>query len=49
MTSYERFRSVEHRVKRLLKTMGYRYVIMSSASRRNIDLIGSNGNNMIAG
>ena len=42
-TPYQRGRSAEYTVKRMLQEMGYRWVIRSAASHSPIDLLGSNG------
>ncbi len=42
-TPYERGRSAEYTVKRMLQEMGYRWVIRSAASHSPIDLLASNG------
>lgn len=42
-TPYERGRSAEYTVKRMLEAMGYQWIIRSAASHTPIDLLASNG------
>jgi len=47
-SSYERGRSSEYYVKMLLESMGYLFIIRSAASHTPIDLLASNGSEIIA-
>lgn len=47
-TSYERGRSAEYTVKRMLEGMGYKWIIRSAASHTPIDLLASNGKDILA-
>ena len=45
---YVKSRNAEYYVKRLLETMGYRWILRSDASHTPIDLLASDGNVIIA-
>ena len=47
-TPYELGRCAEYTVKRMLEGMGYRWIIRSAASHTPIDLLASDGNNILA-
>ncbi|MCP8316014.1 MAG: restriction endonuclease [archaeon] len=47
-SSYEKGRSAEYHVKKLLEEMGYSWIIRSSRSLTPIDLLASNGSEVIA-
>jgi len=46
--SYEKGRSSEYYVKLILESMGYLFIIRSAASHTPIDLLASNGSEIIA-
>ena len=47
-SSYEKGRSSEYYVKMILESMGYSFIIRSAASHGPIDLLASNGREIIA-
>ncbi|MCP8309708.1 MAG: restriction endonuclease [archaeon] len=47
-SSYEKGRSSEYYVKLILESMGYSFIIRSAASHTPIDLLASNGSEIIA-
>lgn len=47
-TNYKRGRSAEYKVKRRLEALGYRWIIRSAASHTPVDLLCSNGSEILA-
>ncbi|MDW8045639.1 MAG: hypothetical protein RMJ31_07740 [Nitrososphaerota archaeon] len=48
LSSYEKGRNAEYLIMRKLRSMGYEWIIRSSGSHTPIDLLASNGNEIIA-